>query len=93
MEEPDIQRYEVYYTKQALKGLNKLDNENRRRVITKIEEEFILNPKLYAETLNVVVYSRSAGYKWRIGKIRVLFDIEGTNLIIKRIAFRKGVYS
>ncbi len=77
----------VIYTEKAEKDIEKLENKIRNRVykaIEKIEKGIIRRGKLKGQ---------DNSYKIRVGKYRVIFDIDREgNILIIRIKLRKDVY-
>ncbi len=77
----------VIYTEKAEKDIEKLEKKIRNRVykaIEKIEKGIIRRGKLKGQ---------DNSYKIRLGKYRVIFDIDHKgNIIIIRIKLRKDVY-
>jgi mRNA interferase RelE/StbE len=77
----------VIYTEKAEKDIEKLEKKIRNRVykaIEKIEKGIIRRGKLK---------DQDDSYKIRVGKYRVIFDIDYKgNIIIIRIKLRKDVY-
>jgi mRNA interferase RelE/StbE len=82
--------YTLLYKKPAVKDVQKLTPQVKKRLKTKLEW-FInqRNPLSFAEHLTKPT---DAQYRFRVGVYRVLFDVEGNNLVILRIQHRKEVY-
>jgi mRNA interferase RelE/StbE len=80
--------YTLLYTKIAASDIKKLDIVVRKRLKKKIEL-FAKNPIFHAKKL----ISFSIGsYRWRIGDYRVIFDLDGKNIVILRVKHRKESY-
>ena len=80
--------YNLVYTRRAEKDLKKLDSSIKSRIgnaLLKLQD----NPLLYSEKLSDPVLGT---YKFRIGDYRVIFDIEGNDVVILRIGHRREIY-
>ena len=82
--------YALLYKRPAVKDVQKLTPQVKKRLKTKLEW-FInqQNPLSFAEHLTKPA---DAQYRFRVGVYRILFDVEGNNLVILRIQHRKEVY-
>lgn len=80
--------YKLLYTKSAAKDIQKLDTVVKKRLKNKLEA-YAKNPLLYAKKL---VDSSLGTYRWRIGNYRIIFDLDGENIIILRVRHRHKVY-
>lgn len=81
-------KYELVYTARAVRDIENLD-ENVKQRIGKTIIRYKENPLEYAEKLTD---STLGTYRFRIGDYRVIFDIEGRDVIILRIGHRKEIY-
>jgi len=83
-------RYQLLYKKSAVKDIQSLSSQIRRRLGTKLEY-FIdqENPLDFAEPLTKPA---DAGYRYRVGDYRILFDVEDHNIIVLRVQHRREVY-
>ena len=80
--------FQLVYTKRALKDIQKLDKRSKTRIKNALEV-YSLNPYSHLEKLtNYVIGS----YRFRIGNYRVIFDVEGNQIIILRVGHRKDIY-
>lgn len=70
------------------KDVTNLDNVNRKRIKKKIES-FLNNPLKLASKL---VSPALGTYRWRTGNYRVVFDLEGKQIIVLKIKHRKEIY-
>ncbi len=79
--------YNVSLTREANKELKNLDKAVQIQIINKIRhlEE---NPEL-GEPLSNILKGR---WRLHIGKWRVVYAVEGSDVIIAKIEHRKGVY-
>lgn len=82
--------YKLLYKKPAVKEIQKLPPQIKKRLKTKLEW-FIEqpNPLDFAEQLTKPA---DAQYRFRVGVYRVLFDIETSNIVILHIQHRREVY-
>ncbi|MEX2028287.1 MAG: type II toxin-antitoxin system RelE/ParE family toxin [Candidatus Curtissbacteria bacterium] len=80
--------YRLLYTKTAARDIKKLDKVTKKRLQNKLEE-FSKNPLNYAKKLTD---SKIGSYRWRIGNYRIVFDIDGKDIIILRVGHRREIY-
>jgi len=80
--------YTLLYTKSAVRDIHKLDIVAKKRIKKKLEE-FVTDSPFYAKKL---VHSAIGSYRWRVGNYRIVFDIDGKNVVILRIGHRKEIY-
>lgn len=80
--------YKIILTQRALKDLERIDKETQRRIAVKLKK-YANNPLKHAKKL---VSPKIGEYRLRIGDYRVIFDIEGENIVILRIGHRKSIY-
>ena len=82
--------YRLLYKKPAAKDIQKLPKPVQKRLKVKLEW-FIdqPNPLKFAEPLTKPA---DAQYRFRVGSYRVLFDVEGSNVIILYVQHRREVY-
>lgn len=82
--------YKYEFTSHALKRLEKLPRNVQKRTIAKLDyyckQE---NPLKFAEYL---MDSRIGDYRFRIGDYRVIFDIQGTTLVVLSVGHRRDIY-
>lgn len=81
-------KYEIVYTRRAVKDIQKLDAEIKER-IGKNLLRYKESPLTYAEKLTD---SQLGTYRFRIGDYRVVFDIEGSEIIVLRVGNRREIY-
>ena len=80
-------RYRIEYGSAALNDLDSLGQKVRTQVFRKIER---LKSGLHG---NIKHLRRAdVAYRLRTGDYRILFDIEGDVIVIRRIGHRKNVY-
>jgi mRNA interferase RelE/StbE len=80
--------YRLVYTYRAEKDIKNIDPSVKRQI-----EKAILklqgNPLEYSEKLTD---PKIGTYRFRTGDYRVIFDIEGRDVVILRIGHRKEIY-
>jgi len=80
--------YNLIYTRRAEKDIKKLDPSTKSQIgknILKLQN----NPIEHSEKLTD---PKIGTYRFRIGDYRVVFDIDGNNVVILRIGHRKEIY-
>ena len=80
--------YEVFFSPAANEDIESLDPVAKKRLKKKMLF-FLEDPLRYAKKL---VGSKAGSYRWRVGDLRVIFDIKGGRLQIVRIGHRREVY-
>jgi addiction module RelE/StbE family toxin len=80
--------YKIEFKKSVSRDLKKIDKEQAKRVLNKIE--FELPQK--AETFPTLSGKFSGLRKFRVGDFRVIFSIIGDTALVLRIQHRKEVY-
>ncbi|MEW6403814.1 MAG: type II toxin-antitoxin system RelE/ParE family toxin [Chloroflexota bacterium] len=81
-------KYELVYTQRAVRDIEKLDAFIKRR-IGKALLRYKENPFTYAEKL---ADTKLGTYRFRIGDYRIIFDIEGDEIVVLRVGHRKEIY-
>lgn len=83
-------KYTLLYKKPAVKSIQKLTPQVRKRLKVKLEW-FIsqADPLSFAEHLTKPA---DAQYRFRVGVYRVLFDVEESKIVILLVQHRKDVY-
>jgi mRNA interferase RelE/StbE len=80
-------RFRIEYGSTALSDLDSLGEKVRTQVLRKIER---LKSGLHG---NIKHLRRAdVAYRLRTGDYRILFDVEGDVIVIRRIGHRKNVY-
>ena len=81
--------YEIVFTKEAKKQLEKLEKEVQLR-ITSALERIRINPERHAKKL-----AGSDAYRLRVGDYRVILDIQKNILVILviKVGHRKNIYN
>jgi mRNA interferase RelE/StbE len=80
-------KYRLVYTQKAVRDIDRLDSGVKTRIGTTILR-FKDNPLQYAERLT---NPELGGYRFRIGDYRVIFDIEGNDIVVLRVGHRKEI--
>lgn len=79
---------EYTFKKSVSRDLKKIDKEQAKRILNKIESEL---PQK-AKNLPTLAANFSGLRKFRVGDFRVIFSIIGDTVVILRIGHRKEVY-
>lgn len=80
--------YNLVYTRKAEKDIKKLDPAIKRQIgkaILKLQH----NPLDRSEKLTE---PKIGTYRFRIGDYRVVFDIEGNDIVVLRVGHRREIY-
>ena len=80
--------YKIAFKKSVSRDLKKIDKEQVKKILNKIETEFSQK----AETLPRLTGKFSGLRKFRVGNFRVIFSIIGDAALVLRIGYRKEVY-
>ena len=80
--------YRLVYTRKAVRDIGKLEASLKKRIGTTLLR-FKDNPLQYAEPLTD---PELGGYRFRIGDYRVIFDMEGDDIVVLRVDHRKEIY-
>ena len=80
--------YRLVYTQKAVRDIDRLDAGVKKRIGATLLR-FKDNPLQYAERLTD---PELGGYRFRIGDYRVIFDIEGNDIVVLRVGHRKEIY-
>lgn len=80
--------YRLIYTQRAIKDIQKLDHGTKQR-IGKTLLRYEKDPYKHAERLTD---SKLGNYRFRIGDYRVIFDMEGNEIVVLRIGHRSEIY-
>jgi mRNA interferase RelE/StbE len=80
--------YRLVYTQRAVKDIDRLDAGVKKRISTALLR-FKDNPLQCSERLTD---PELGGYRFRIGDYRVIFDIEGDDIVVLRVGHRKEIH-
>jgi mRNA interferase RelE/StbE len=80
--------YRFVYTRRAVKDIERLEPATRRRIGEKLLS-YKEDPLRHAEKIS----DRELGsFRVRIGDYRVIFDLEGEDVIVLRVGHRREIY-
>ena len=79
--------YGIEFKPRALKDLKGLPPSERERIVAKAEA---LQNDLGGDVKRLTNFTPE--YRLRVGDYRVLFEVEGTNVVIYRVRHRKDAY-
>ncbi|MBI4677533.1 MAG: type II toxin-antitoxin system RelE/ParE family toxin [Elusimicrobia bacterium] len=82
------QRYELLYTRRALRDVDCLDPVARKRLARRLEA-LRLDPLGLSQKL---VNSKIGQYRCRFGDYRVVFDLHGRGIVVLRVGHRREIY-
>jgi mRNA interferase RelE/StbE len=81
-------KYELVYTRRAERDIEKLEPNVKDRIgktLLRYSEE----PLKFAEKLSDPILGE---YRFRIGDYRVIFDLQGNEIILLRVGHRREIY-
>jgi len=81
-------RYEVHFADSALRDLKRLSPDVASRLLRKISR---LADDLAGDVKRLTNFSPE--FRLRVGDWRVLFDIDGNNILIQHISHRSQAYN
>ncbi len=76
------------FTESARKDLSKLDSAAVEKIQSTLKR-YLADPLKHAKKL---IHFSLGTYRFRIGEYRVIFDIEGQDIIILRVGHRQSIY-
>ncbi len=80
--------YKITYKKSVFKDLSKLEKNDAKKIISKIERELKTNANQYPILKGMFRGMR----KFRVGNYRIIYSILNNDVLILRVANRKEVY-
>lgn len=80
-------KYTVGFKPKALRDLESLSPEIARRILAKID---LLRERLGGDVRRLTNFTPE--YRLRVGDYRILFEIDGDQIVIYRIRHRRDVY-
>ena len=80
--------YRLVYTQRAIKDIQRLSPDIEKR-IGKTLNRYKQAPLNHAEKLKD---PRLGSYRFRIGDYRVIFDLEGPEIVVLRVGHRSDIY-
>ncbi len=81
-------KYTLVYTRRAQRDIKKLESDTKDRV-GKALLRFSEEPLRFAEKLSDPILGE---YRFRVGDYRVIFDIEGNEIVVLRVGHRREIY-
>lgn len=81
--------YQLLYTQSAQKDIKKLDGVAKKRLKVKLEM-LSTDPIYYSKKL---VHSDLGTYRFRVGDYRIIFDLDGKDIVILRVGHRREIYN
>jgi mRNA interferase RelE/StbE len=81
-------KFDLVYTQRAVRDVRNLEPSAKLR-IGKTLLRFREDPLKYAEK---ITDAKLGSYRFRIGDYRVIFDLEGEDIVILRIGHRRDIY-
>jgi mRNA interferase RelE/StbE len=81
-------KFGIVYTRRAQRDISQLAPETKER-IKKALERYSEAPLHYARKM---VEPSLGSYRFRIGDYRVIFDMEGNEIVILRVGHRRDLY-
>ena len=81
-------KYRLLYTQRAVKDIQSLEEKIKQR-IGKTLLRYSEDALKYARKLSD---PRLGTYRFRVGEYRVIFDLEGNDVVILRVGHRKEIY-
>ena len=78
------------FTERAQAEFLKLPFDTRRRIIRKTEQ-YLSSAMPLQHATRLTGFARPC-YRYRIGDYRVIFDWEGTGILITRVGHRRDIY-
>lgn len=77
----------IEFRPRALKDLRSIDSEDRKRILKKIDS---LQNNLSGDVKRLTNFTPE--YRLRVGAYRVLFEVDGSRVVIYRVKHRQGAY-
>ncbi len=81
-------KYRLVYTHKASRDIRRLEEDVKQR-IAKALKGYEREPFKYASKLTDPALGT---YRFRIGDYRVIFDVEGEEIVVLRVGHRKDIY-
>jgi len=80
--------YKIVFTKRAVRDISKLEPEIKEKLGDALRR-YGKDPLNYARKM---IDPSLGSYRFRIGDYRVIFDVEGDEIIVLRVGHRKEIY-
>ncbi|MDF2966093.1 MAG: Cytotoxic translational repressor of toxin-antitoxin system RelE [Rickettsiaceae bacterium] len=81
--------YSVKWDEQSLEDLEKLDYSTAERIVKKIELYLVQDPLQLGKPLS---NEYKGLYRYRFGNYRIIYEIDGNEIVIIKIGHRKNIY-
>ncbi|MFH1723027.1 MAG: type II toxin-antitoxin system RelE/ParE family toxin [Elusimicrobiota bacterium] len=81
-------RYELVYTRRAVKDIQRMDGLTKKRLAGKLAE-LRKDPLRLAKKLT---HPKLGQYRYRLGNHRVVFDLKGRKIVVLRVGHRREIY-
>ena len=81
-------KHRLVYTRRAVRDIKALDARIKQRIGSALKR-YEENPLGFAERLT---NSKLGTFRFRIGNYRVIFDLEGKDIVVLRVGHRKEIY-
>jgi len=80
--------YKIVFTKRAMRDISKLEPEVKGKIGDALER-YGRDPLNYARKM---IDPSLGSYRFRIGDYRVIFDVEGDEIVVLRVGHRREIY-
>jgi mRNA interferase RelE/StbE len=80
--------YKIVFTKRAMRDISKLEPKVKEKIGDALKR-YGKDPLNYARKM---IDPSLGSYRFRIGDYRVIFDIEGDEIVALRVGHRKEIY-
>ena len=80
-------KYDLRFKPRSLKDLRRFPANQQRRVIEKIER---MSENLAGDVRQLTNFTPE--YRLRVGDYRVLFEVEGSEIVVYRVRHRRDAY-
>ncbi len=80
--------FELSYTRRAVRDIESLDPVVKKRLAKKMLE-------LKADPLGTaqrLIQPKLGQYRWRVGDYRIVFDLQGSRIVVLRVVHRREIY-
>lgn len=81
-------KYQLVYTNRAVKDIEKLDAKAKSRIgdaLARHKDHLIVQSTRLTDP-------RLGTYRFRVGDYRIIFDIEGCEIVVLRVGHRREIY-
>ena len=85
-----MSKYRLVYKKPAAKDIQKLPIQVQKRL--KVKLEWFISRDNPLEFATALTKPADAQYRFRVGAYRILFDVEGRNIVVLCVQHRREVY-